>query len=120
MGRGNAIRAPGGEERLGITYVQLATKLMDPARGHPDTVWDRFAPPPPPLCEWVPTLGVVDAATHHSEAPGLKPGSEKRTTAITYHQILGHEPESAPELRTKRICEVLACLIYGDRGVVIL
>ena len=48
-------------------------------------------------------------------------GLEKGTIGVTRHQNLGLGPEPATELQTIRIREVLvvACLVYGERGVVI-
>ena len=65
----------------------------------------------------VPPFDVADVATHQAEALGPKPGS-----GVTHCQSLGPGPEPEPELQRIHIREGCACccLVYGERGVVII
>ena len=72
-------------------------------------IWPRFG------LFWGGTpFGVANATTHPREVPGPKLGYEKGTIGVTHLQSLGPEPEPTPELRTTRICEVLAGCLFGE------
>ena len=111
--------------------------VTDAARGTPATVWDRSGPFRAafgPFARFGLGFGRVTPSVLQTRRPTSTRRRDRtrdlRKPPLGEHKSksLGPEPEPMPRLRTLRICEVLlvacclllACLIVGERGVVLI